>query len=193
MPSSRKRNKGKERKAKALVVKEERELDARRKWLSWASLTNVQCSHSMQTIPAQDHTVSMFLSTLWGAWEDQSTTGFDPTNSAIAGFTNTFLADIEKSFSKYVDVWKDADLRQIAINVLLSIGVNILLYRLEHPILVELAATAIALLENYDGKSDFKSGKQVVVMVCIPLILGERIDPLLYNLSFLQPCLQQLQ
>lgn len=64
---------------------------------------------------------------------------------------------VEKSFSKYSDVWKEADLRQVAITVLLSIGVNILLYRLEHPILIEMAATTIALLENCDGKSDFKS------------------------------------
>ena len=41
--------------------------------------------------------------------------------------------------------------------MLLSIGVNILLYRLDHPILVEMAATQIALLQNYDGKGDYKS------------------------------------
>jgi len=151
MPSSRKKNRGKERKAKALVAEEKREANVRRKWLSWASPTNVQCSHSLQTIPAQDHTVSRFISTLWEPWDGQS------TNSAIASFIPASLGKLEKSFSKYSDVWKDDDLRQVAITVLLSIGVNILLYRLEHPILIEMAATTIALLENCDGKSDFKS------------------------------------
>ena len=123
MTSSRKRNKGKERKAKALVAQEKRETDVRRKWLSWASPTNVQCSHSLQTIPAQDHTVSRFISTLWEPWDGQS------TNSAIASFIPASLGKLEKSFSKYSNVWKDDVLRQ----TLLSIGVNILLYRLEHP------------------------------------------------------------
>jgi len=153
MPSSRKRNKGKERKAKALIAKEEKEADVRRKWLSWASPKDVACCHSMKTIPAQDHIVSKFISKLWEPWSE----GERRTNSTIERFTPATLANLEKSFSNMPMVWQDEDLRQTAINVLLSIGVNILLYRLDHPILVEMAATQIALLQNYDGKGDYKS------------------------------------
>ena len=120
-------------------MQKERELDARRKWLSWAS-SNDKCSHSIQTIPAQDHIVT----TIWGPWENHNSIG-----SVIAG--------VECTFSRYNEVWEDAELRKIAIDILLSIGVNVILNNIQQLSVVVLAATQIALLDNFDDKGDFKS------------------------------------
>lgn len=60
MPASRKRNKGKDRKAKQLAKKEEKDrANAHELWYSWVKVT--ECDHGCDMIISDDHPVSSFM------------------------------------------------------------------------------------------------------------------------------------
>ena len=99
MPS-RKKNKGKERKAK--------KADQTHWWRRWSGHSpesEAHCNHGCVAIPPPDHVVSRFMNTFGELWS---------TNSTSTAIESTFTANPE--------VWKDAEYRQMAIEILLSIA-----------------------------------------------------------------------
>ena len=146
MPS-RKRNKGKERRAK-------RE-EAKGAW--WRGLaiggcceSEASCGHGCIAIPSPGHAVSVFMNTY--------NTAHDGAISFFTGLENTFKCD----------VWNSAQHRQMAIDILLSMGTNIILTGNGNGggCLVEGRgiALAILLLDCYDGESSFEHLQDVTRM-----------------------------
>ena len=110
MPASRKRNKGKERKAKQLVKKEENDrAGANRYWRSFCS-TIAECNHGHPLVP-DDHPVSSFM--------DQFV-----INLRHKGMTvGRTLREISKS---HTNIWNNERYRKLAIGILAHIGTNML-------------------------------------------------------------------
>jgi len=141
MPSSsRKKNKGKERKAK----KEAEEAESKRVtmynyWSNWASgigstCNIVQCNHGFDTtIPDISHPVSSF-------------------------FTEYFLSnDVRDTLQRHIEAFNDSD-RKLAIDMLTLIGANLILHKSTADfVTVKEAAFAIMLLEKYGKFDDFYS------------------------------------
>ena len=139
MPS-RKRNKGKERRAK----KEAATASPSTLWETWAlgtSLSSV-CNHGC-VIPPPNHAVRSFMHT------------FDEALSGEGG-TYDLVEVIGNTFQKHPEVWNDTKHRQMAIGVLLRMGTNMIMntlddnnYQFERHL-----GIAILALECYDGKGD---------------------------------------
>ena len=123
--SSRKRNKGKVRKAK----KEEM---IRNSWQSWT--VNVQCDHGCAVKVPDDHSVHSFMDLLFANIRD-----------------NWNLYDIMRgTLRKYPEVWNDNILRQTVINIIVRIGTNMLLKG--HDISwVVCISQGIKSIEHYNG------------------------------------------
>ena len=146
MPS-RKRNKGKDRKAKKEAERAESE---RLRWQGWARGTlrteTIACDHGCSLVMPNDenHPVVGFMDTLF----------VNSIHNKMASSIN--LSD---SFQKYNDVWNNKSYREVARNILLSVGTNQLL---DNDILgpkgISLYLShAIVVLENYDGTSNIES------------------------------------
>ena len=103
MPCSRKRNKGKERRAK-------KEAANNSLWRGWA-IGEGGCNHGCK-IPQPDHAVSRFLNGLEKEWKQQKT--FGPEGPAIT----------MKNAITQPEVWNNAEHRQMAMDVLLCMGTN---------------------------------------------------------------------
>lgn len=102
MPS-RKRNKGKERKAKK----------AEAVWRIWAvGGGEERCNHGC-VIPPRDHAISRFMNTFYGG--------------NIGGDDSDEFDALAKTFEMHPEVWNDAEQRQMVIGILLSMGTNMLL------------------------------------------------------------------
>jgi len=109
-PSSRKRNKGKERKAKKLEKVEIERADANK---IWQELKNcVECMHGNDTAISNDHPVSKFLDEFFVLWERRQ---------------QSFYTTLNDMLQKHPQVWTDKDNRELAIQTFLSIGTNMLL------------------------------------------------------------------
>ena len=130
---SRKRNKGKERKAK----KEEKKRAEVNIWQGWArgedknGVKLIECDHgcAITTMPNEPtHPVSNFISDLF------------PTGCNWINKVNL-----------HSQVWENEDNRKMTINILLSIGTNLLLGSNINRRVSFLAADAVSALENYDG------------------------------------------
>lgn len=139
-PSSRKRNKGKERKAK----KEENE----RKRLHglWISYCNsLDCNHGYEVvIPTDDHPLSSFM--------DQFFVNFHTINTG---------QNLSNLFQTHTLVWTNESYRKLAIDILIRIGSN-MLWREANENCIDLSwpvciAQAIVVLEHYDGTNDIDS------------------------------------
>ena len=143
MPSSRKRNKGKERKAKKAAEKEEtKNVAIYHSWQKWAcgdmgqNQVTIQCNHGfVTTIPDVSHPVSRFI------------------NSSYASDGGRVTVH------KHPEVWNDSSYRALASKILTSIGVNCILHgvncpnskqNVSHMALVK----AIMMLENFTGDID---------------------------------------
>lgn len=135
MPS-RKRNKGKERKAKKEAAKSEAI------WRGWALPSAARCNHVVvATIPPPEHAIYNFLRAL------------NECAFQYAVFSAT-------TFNMHPEVWNNVEHRQTAIGILLRMGADIFLnsgvdedeYKEERGI-----AQTILLLDCYDGQSDFGS------------------------------------
>ena len=161
MPS-RKRNKGKERKAKKVELEVERiesvRAVIRSKWQGYVrgehmiNGQSIECNHGLDlTIPDDMNPgpVINFLDTFY-------------INGAILGI----IDNLKESFQARREVWDNERYRQMAINIFIAIGTNFLLQKdvtgdasniantsNEH----KAVACAIVYLENYDGLSDFDS------------------------------------
>jgi len=135
-PSSRKRNKGKERKAKQLAKKEETDRAAwRRFWIGWATKTT--CNHGYEiVIPADEHPVSSFMDQFY-------------INLLHKGMTVS--ANLNDTFETHAQIWNNESYRELAIGIMIRIGSNLLLTgdkSVEHALCV---AQSIVLLEHYNG------------------------------------------
>ena len=141
MPS-RKRNKGKERRAK-------KELMAGVWWRSWASGdcngNKADCNHGCLALPPPEHAVSKLMNT------------FEET---LKRQTHCIVAT-ETAFRMHPKLLKDDEHRQMALSVFLSLGTNQILHK-EYgndegrQRLVWEISLAISILDCYDGRgSDF--------------------------------------
>jgi len=140
-PSSRKRNKGKDRKAKQLAKKEENErVRAHEFWWSVCSSSNMKCSHGLQKVILDDHPVSSFM--------DQFFVNCDMQ----------VIENLKDTLEKHPQIWNDENSRNMAINTFVRVGTNFLLrhYDLHHfnPYYI---AKSIIVLEHYNGTGDIVS------------------------------------
>ena len=141
MPS-RKRNKGKERRSRKVEARLSRKRQTWQEWCQW-SLDNekVQCSHGRDvTIPPQEQIVSGFLDHFFNSHDE-------PTP------LSTVLLD---SFETFPSLWKDDHLRNKAIDLLVVMATNYMLFtdQFGHDTTKSsiTITKAIASLENYDGR-----------------------------------------
>ena len=113
----RKREKGKARKAKA----------ASQAWRSWAMVKPNRCNHGCPVLPAPDHAVSLLMDALWaGSFQDKS---------AVDVLVGVIYNDQR--------VWDNATLRKMALDIMVAIGVNCIMYRFAYPLY---SAHAISIL-----------------------------------------------
>lgn len=138
MPPSRKRAKGKERKAKAMT---QRALKVREHWTSVLCLgeeNNAPCTHGCDTIPPEGHLVSNFM-------------------NEFTSFGTSLLTDVfscmDVLFRNHPLVWSDDNNRNMALRILIRMGANFLLHKTSNS--ARPFAYAASMLENYDGNIKF--------------------------------------
>ena len=119
MPASRKRNKGKERKAKKA---ETEKIRLQKVWRNWALGSNIlsgnmsiECDHGCNTgniiaLLSDDHPVSTFICEFAGDW--------------FPAYNNNMLTYIRGLFDSHRQVWCNESYRRMAIQILTSIGIN---------------------------------------------------------------------
>ena len=177
--TSRKRNKGKERKAKQAEMKAESEKARSRDiWSRWARGESNQCNHGCNVIPDVnvDHPVSCFM--------DEFHMKFSTTNN---------IADMIKNLRETVPthplVWNNDIYRKVAVKILLSMGTNMLLNNPTSTI-PPVLATVILLLENYDGSCVINStvNNRVVATKVRDLFGGSKMRDLLKFFSKRMSC-----
>lgn len=163
MPS-RKRNKGKERRAK-------KDAATLRRWemLSRDYSGENSCNHGC-VIPQRDHAVSIFMNKVAEAFFDG--------DQAIAVMRN--------SFGTHPEVWSNAEYRQLALCVFLNIGTNLILAGANEGPIPKPAAVAVArevsvatlMLECYDGEGGFQCAAHVPMAsgTMMPLTQGGERD-----------------
>ena len=170
MPS-RKRNKGKERKAK-------KEAKAGAFWRGWAigdrdispwspgsgERDDAQCTHGC-VLPPRDHAVSRFMN----SFEE-------------ARRKNSVLNAMSSTVDAHPRVWNDANHRQMVVNILLSVGTNMILneelMKIDDKCCAAVGiASAILLLDCYDGRGRFKNVYNATNMklhLSLPMGSGKR-------------------
>jgi hypothetical protein len=149
----RKREKGKARKAKAaaaaqLAATQEVPCNARalarqsmvdsQEWRIWAMVGLTHgCNHGCPVLPAPDHVVSLFMDAMW----DRS------------GVQESVVRFISNIFDNYRQVWDNATLRKLALNILLAIGTNTILGTddLDLQDAMNYLAVTTAVMEQYNG------------------------------------------
>jgi len=140
--SSRKRNKGKDRKAKQQAKKEEIEkARIRNVWLSWTRLkwTVNDCDHGCTVDVSESHLVSKFMDLLFTNVSDDMSV-YDIMHSTL---------------QKYPEVWNNDIHRQIVTKIMVRIGTNILLSQGRCDIGNALCvAQSIVALEHYEQHYD---------------------------------------
>ena len=130
--SSRKRNKGKDRKAKQLAKKEENErVEAREFWLS-----NHGCD--LMSV-SDDHPVTSFI--------DQFYVNLREKGMAV-------LHSLRSLFETHRHIWNNESDRKLAIDILLSIGTNMMLREGSDMSGPGCVAQAIVVLEHYNDSDD---------------------------------------
>jgi hypothetical protein len=170
----RKREKGKARKAKATAAaqlaatQQFSPVNARalaqhamvgfQEWRIWTMVGPTQgCNHGCPVLPAPDHAVSLFMDDLW----------------AHAGAQESPDRFILGKFDNHRQVWDNATLRKLALDIVVSIGTNyIILDKDHHGIkLAGRLAVTIFLLEHYNG-----NGKQNFhVAVCKATLVADDV------------------
>ena len=146
--TSRKRNKGKERKAKKEADKMEREREiVRNTWVGYARGVDEdgkvisQCNHGLDlTIPDNNHPVINFIDAL-----------------VVYGAKNRNML-VEKyfrdTFTTQQELWRNKRYRETAVNIFIAIGTNCILSRER---VDSFLAYAIVALDSYDGSGNFDS------------------------------------
>ena len=137
-PSSRKRNKGKERKAKREADKEENErLVAHRFWRAFCGSN--QCNHGRDVMIPDDHPVSRFM--------DQFYINLIHNSMKV-------IENLKEIFKSHRHIWNNESYRKLVIDMLIHIGTNMLL-REDSPLSwPSCVAQSIIALEHYDGSDD---------------------------------------
>jgi len=139
--SSRKRNKGKDRKAKQLAKKEDNErADARDFWRRFCGI--IQCHHGCDSSIISDHPVSSFM--------DQFI-----INAQIKEMT--VHQNLTNLFKSHTNIWNNQSYRKLGINILINIGVNLILNGDESIDGAICTAKSILVLERYVGTNDIGS------------------------------------
>ena len=149
---SRKRNKGKERKAKQTEAKAENEkatiATLQSIWQDWAkgkiygkNLENVvipKCDHGCNTlIPDNDsHPVSRFMNGYFLNCLHKSMLSLD---------------NVRALFTAHQEFWNNVSHRKMAINIMVRIGTNLMLTKAGGQ---DYITDAIMVIENYNGESD---------------------------------------
>ena len=150
---SRKRNKGRDRKAKKAELEAEKiesdRVKVRIEWEGWArgyeimsGMKVIQCIHGFSTnlISCENnHPVSRFLDTFFMNWSRMSS-----------------IPNLRDTFTKHQQIWNDKSHREMAIDTFTVIGTNFLLLYNIHSA-SNYTATAILALENYDGMGNIES------------------------------------
>ena len=148
--SSRKRNKGKERKAKQLAKKEENDRAMSAQFWRRLCNTGMRCDHGYPfVIPADDHPVSNFM--------------------------DEFILNIHKGlvvgqnlraiYLTHKDILVDESYRKFVLDILVHIGTNMMLSQGRYDIANAMCvAQSIVALEHYNGEDDinFVINKRVV-------------------------------
>ena len=97
-----------------------------------------RCYHRCPVLPAPDHAVSLLMDALWANL-------FVEDKSAVDVLVDVIYNDQR--------VWDNATLRKMALDIMLAIGVNCIMYRFAYPLYI---AHAISILEhNGDGQNGF--------------------------------------
>ena len=150
-PSSRKRNKGKERKAKQLTKQQFKEVNC-----FWRRLeSRFICGHGRALSISDDHPISSFMDQLCMNLQHKGMT-------ASQTLTNLF--------ETHRHIWNNESYRKIVLDILVRIGTNLLLVfnndfdEGDHTWTVCIAMSVV-LLEHYDGTDDIDSiiNKRVVL------------------------------
>ena len=146
MPS-RKKNKGKERKAKKAEVEAEKiEKERAALRIAWQADARgefqgrviIQCNHGVDlVIPEDDHPVTNFIDALF-------TYAANNGGLMYVGFC------LRDTFTTHQEVWENESYREMAVNIFIAIGTNSLLQNVRGGYF--LVAHAIVALENYDGE-----------------------------------------
>ena len=145
MPS-RKRNKGKERKAKKeAFAKSAKGMKQIIWWRSWAT-GRPGCNHGC-VVPPFDHAVAGFMDTFVEAWNGES--AFEEE-----WVQNNVNDALEATFEKHPDVWNDEVHRQMATGVLLSMGTNMILNSEDDYHIARRIGLTIVTLDCYEGTGD---------------------------------------
>ena len=151
---SRKRSKGKERRAKQ-AEKETKELRSMGH-VYWQSLIRgviykrivTRCDHGLGCIiPDDNHPVSSFMDDFWANW-------FHEDNMSVL-----YIGD--DAFKRNQEMWKDTSYRQMARNIFVCIGTFMLLDKVitvneRQKSSVDIAQI-ILILENYNGNDFIRS------------------------------------
>ena len=167
MPS-RKRNKGKERRAKRAAT------EAEEWWRSWAignRESDDGCNHGCVAIPAQDHAVSRFMNRYCVEYNH----------------CGNSLKAMMKIFEESSEVWSNAEYRQMTIDALLSIGTNMILSEHYDWKSSMRNGIGILLLECYDGNRDFDDLAARMTIKSSNFIFGGQRDALKFYSKRL-PC-----
>jgi len=142
--SSRKRNKGKERKAKQLAKKEENEkVKAHEHWRSFYSSKN--CDHGHTLMISDDHPVSSFM--------DNFYINLLKRHEEMKPLDLVVSETLRELFKSHVQIWNNESYRRLTIGILVRIGTDTLL-RGDDVVLWSGAvclAQSIVILEHYDG------------------------------------------
>ena len=145
--TSRKKSKGKDRKAK-------KEQAVRDKWLGWAIGENkatgksIECNHGCGLIPNDlDHPVASFLNHFITYW--------DVHNEG----NRTTIEMMQATFKRHQQVWTDESYKQTAVDILTTMGTNILLMEMSNErsgIMWAISiAKTIVLLDHHDSTVSF--------------------------------------
>ena len=140
-PSSRKRNKGKDRKAKQLAKKEENQrADSHDFWCS--SYGSNQCDHGRALMSFDNHPVFDFM--------DQFFFNLHHNNGMQV------IENLKDALEKHPQIWNNENYRNTAINIFIRIGSNLLLHYdvYFNPICI---ARSILVLEQYNGTDGIDS------------------------------------
>jgi len=155
--TSRKKNKGKERKAKKVEAERAERSRIYDDWLGWATGEdkvmgkNIQCKHGCGCILPNDfdHPVSSFIHAFFTYRDANDTTAYTP------------IEMMHYTLRTHGQVWNNESYKDMLVNILTRIGTNMLLMKLMETVLnkdkgklwaIRIAKT-ITVLENYDGGS----------------------------------------
>jgi len=140
-PSSRKRNKGKERKAKQQAKKEESDrANARKFWNGWVK--GAECNHGCGVmIPADDHPVSNFM--------DQFIINFHRKDLVLS-------QNLREIFKSHRHIYNNESYRNLAIGILVNVGTNMILSDVDTSSSV-CVAISVVVLEHFNGTGDIDS------------------------------------